>query len=428
MRRYWWILLIIVIFFTKLYWATKFFHVDIWSNAGWGQWIAENGSKGFFYNNVWVYSWPTQLPLIDLIYSWCFTISLKLMALVTHLGLLLIKLHVDFGYHNLANFLGSPITKEIPFHNIFLLTIKLFPILGDFAIAYIIFRLANKKWMWPIIYLLSPFSWYLSAFWGQYDQISFLFLILSFLTIKKIPYLSPAFLSVSLGIKPTSAIFIPFYLLLLWEERKNWKQYLLGAIIGIGLNIYWISLFSQEKTLWKFINGRLMSAVIYKSEPRVTVNSYNLWHLFLGDKATNVKELFLGIQYQIWGIMGIIATNIYGIWIYFKSKNRIWLSLSIIGIGSWMVGMNMLERYLFAGIVFGLIATIREKWLLKPWILLSLIFWINLYKNWWQPPILDFLRTMQEKTPVIPQVIFPTINLLLFAYIIYATYSKTRKA
>src|SRR5687767_10639486 len=42
-------------------------HPDILSLAGWGQWLFQHGTKGFYENNIWVYAWPTQAPLFNLI-------------------------------------------------------------------------------------------------------------------------------------------------------------------------------------------------------------------------------------------------------------------------------------------------------------------------------------------------------------------------
>ncbi len=296
----------------KFYFSLKYFHIDIWSNAGWGQWIAENGTKEFFYNNVWVYSWPTQLPLVNLMYGWSFDLGRYLIIGLIRIQNLMVNLRFDGDviaiYGNFLNFMNSSITPEIPFKHWFIFAIKLLAMVADLVIAVVIWQISrsqfsdassqenrgrkSKAWVWAIIYLISPFSWYTSAFWGQYDAISFLFLLLSILTVKKWRILSPLLMSISLGVKPTSAIFIPFYLYLLWEERKYWKSYVLGGILGLGLNLYWVGLFSQEENLLKFIRGRLWTMVLGKSEPRVTVNSYNFWHLFLGDKAANPSEWF----------------------------------------------------------------------------------------------------------------------------------------
>jgi hypothetical protein len=158
----------------------------------------------------------------------------------------------------------------------------------------------------------------------------------------------------------------------------------------------------------------------------VTVNSYNFWHLFLGDKAANPSEWFLFLPYKIWGSIGVIGSNLAGWWIYVKGKkslgtptsmpsyhlpfqkrdylnNNIWAALMVVGVGTWLFGMNMLERYLFAGIGFGLIACIQYRKLFWPWLAMSLMFFVNLYKHWWQPTSLDFLRVIHEEMPLVSQ-------------------------
>ncbi len=448
MKRKWPLIIlgVVTLMLFRFYFSLKYFHVDIWSNAAWGEWIANNGSKDFFYNNVWVYSWPTQLPLINLIYSWCFDLGRYLLIDFIRLGNLMEKLGVGAGvlneYGKFVTFMGSKYSDEIPFQNVFLFSIKLIPIITDLIIAGIIGLIGKDKkgWLWGLLYLGSPFAWYTSAFWGQYDQLSFLMLLLSILTLKKFRILSPIFMSLSLGVKPTSAIFIPFYLLMMWEERKFWKEYLLGGVLGLGVNLYWVGLFSKEESLINFIRGRLWSMVIDKSEPRVTVNSYNFWHLFLGDKAANPNEFFLFLPYKIWGLIGMIWANIVGIKIY-RSKNplvlrttfpftghneNVWAALSVVGIGCWLFGMNMLERYLFSGVVFGLIGCIFYKKIRWPVILISLMFFVNLYKHWWQPAWFDLLRIFHEEYGLASQILTPMIILVAFGFMIKNLYDKKR--
>ena len=53
----------------RIWLSDKSWHVDMWSNAGWGEWIYEHGPKNFYTNQFWTYSWPTQPPLVNSIYA-----------------------------------------------------------------------------------------------------------------------------------------------------------------------------------------------------------------------------------------------------------------------------------------------------------------------------------------------------------------------
>lgn len=44
-------------------------HVDIFSQGAWGEWIYTNGPKGFYNFEIWIYSWSTQPPLVNLLYA-----------------------------------------------------------------------------------------------------------------------------------------------------------------------------------------------------------------------------------------------------------------------------------------------------------------------------------------------------------------------
>src|SRR3989304_7936565 len=77
-----------------------------------------------------------------------------------------------------------------------------------------------------------------------------------------------------------------------------------------------------------------------------------------------------------------------------KSLNykTIFNSLFIIGAGSWLFLTNMLDRYFFAGVVGGLFVTMHHPKLFKYWLITSLIFGLNLYRGWWFPESLGFVK------------------------------------
>jgi len=420
----------------RLYFADKYFHVDIFSNAGWGEWIANNGTKQFYNNGVWVYSWPTQLPVVNLIYGFCFHVYRYLIIYLLRFGFLLDKLQVpeiiQTSYGAYVNHFNSPINSDIWYKYGFLISIKLMAILGDMLVALVVFLYAKstkvkRSLIWPLVYLWSPFSIYISAFWGQYEQLSFVLVLVAFLTVVRLPIISPVLFSLSLGVKPTSAIFIPFYVYLLIKNRKLFRSYLIGGGIAVAINIYLVQLFNPDGNWFQFVFGRLTKIVLVKSIPKMTVNSYNLWHMFFGDgdvNDPNINLIFMPFKY--WAYLFLAIINYMAIKIDRIKKDGMFLALMVVGIGSWLFGVTMLERYLFAGIAFGLIAAIKEPKLFKPWFLMSLLFWVNLYKHWWQPEWLPILRIFHENYPLASQLTIPLLNIIIFIYMIKVIYAKDK--
>lgn len=421
------ILLITLSLLTRIVLAPKFFHGDLICNAAWGEYVANTGAKTFFENNVWTYSWPTQLPLINLVYGFCFNMARYLIIDLMRFGFLMQKLGLNSwvqpGYENFLTWFQQPIVWDNPFKIDFIFSIKILPILADLVIAMVIWVLARKNKskaaiVWPVVYLWSPFSIYLSAIWGQYDQVSFLMLLLAILSLDKLQFLSPILFSLSLGIKPTSAIFIPFYLYLMIKRRNKWKQFGLGVILAIVLNYWMLWQFAVDGNVFKLITNRIIPAVIYKSEPRISVNSYNFWHMIAGDVSVNQGTNFLFMPFRYWGILALIILNWWAIRFDMQSKNRTFLALAIIGIGSWLFGMNMLERYLFGGVGFLLITAMNKKGLVPVWVILSVLFLFNLANGWWQPEILGFLEDFHDNWPTWSRFTFPVINVGLFFWLV----------
>ena len=410
----------------RLYCAPRYFHVDIFTNAAWGEWIENNRPRGFYDKTTWVYSWPTQPPLINLIYAGSHYIYRYLIIYLLRFGFLLRHL----GLNN-ANYLGlvanfnQPLSSEIPFSRAYLFSIKLLPILTDIIIALLIYLLLPKKvslprLIYPLLYLLSHFSWYLSAFWGKYDQLSFLLVLSAFLTLKKYPLASPIFFSLSLGVKPTSAIFIPFYLYLLYLHRKLYLAYFTGIIFSVLFNLYLIQLFSPNSDILIFTRHRLLPAVINKSEYRVTVNSYNFWYLLVGDRNVNHRSPFLFFSYFTYSLIALVIVNFLAIKFYCQKhlSSKFFISLFTVAFGTWLFGTNMLERYLFAGIVSLLFLSTHQFRYFKIWLIASLVFFINLYKNWWVPNLFIVLKYFYQSHTLISTSLFPLFNLAIYFYLL----------
>ncbi|MBI2596201.1 hypothetical protein HYW46_05720 [Candidatus Daviesbacteria bacterium] len=80
----------------------------------------------------------------------------------------------------------------------------------------------------------------------------------------------------------------------------------------------------------------------------------------------------------------------------------------------------MLERYLFAGVTSGLFVTIYYPHLFKFWVVLSLIFWVNMYRDFKFPPNIGFFNEILIWNGSIALRILSLINIIFFVKISYS--------
>ena len=405
--------------------ADKGWHVDMWSNAAWGEWIYEHGPAKFYENSIWAYSWPTQLPVINSTYAFNKQMYIEILGRSAGLEYQLNKILPGSSVPWLTNWVAwfgyGKVNIEIPFQIGYLVTMKLLPILADMVIASVIYYVGKRKLLWPGIYLVSPFTWYLSAGWGQYDGMGFALALLSFLSIfSTLGFLGPALITLAILVKPTSLILLPFFgYLYLRQKNQSGAVKILGLILP--LLIFWVTTQPYtHKNPFEFARYDLTRIVFEKSEPRLTVNSFNLWRVFIGNagERDNIRWLSL----VIFGILNVI-----GAYIWEKNQGTraaLWKSLFVVSMGSFLFMTGMLERYAFAGIVFGLLTVTNKPHLLKYWLAMSVIFWINLYYHWWWPEWLFPLKSILSWNQDFVTRILSGLQVILFAKLILENFRR----
>ena len=132
-------------------------------------------------------------------------------------------------------------------------------------------------------------------------------------------------------------------------------------------------------------NANLNKQLFVKNDWATWRNVFNFWRLVTGSQ-TDSRILFLGISYQIWGYLLFGIINLYAF--LTNRKLEFWSilrALFIISFGGWLFMTTMHERYLFTAVVSGLLLTIRYPKLFVWWLIFSLVFWLNLYNDWFEP-------------------------------------------
>lgn len=406
------------------------YHIDMFSNADWGKWIFTNGSKDFYQNFYGSYSGPTQPPLTNLIYGFAFFLYQQLNTLFTNIAYF-IAIHrlaptKFLWWFDFVKWFGTTFYPYSFFPMGYLISLKLLGIVSDLLLGICIFTIGYKRniktaLICSSLYLFSPFSWYISTIWGQIDGLSYLFLLLSLICLsigKKWLILAPLFLVISFSLKPTSLIFIPLFIFIYVKTKPKIIELTLSLLLIIGFVFITVRPFTDDY-IYHFIRHDLHRIIFYKSEFRVSTNSFNFWHILIGNNALGDSTPFLFISAKIWGIIAFILFNFFG----FKALRRInieniFIAVSIIGLGGWMFLTNMLERYIFAGIVSLLVVAFFRRKLIKYWIILSTIFWLNLYHGWWFPENFDLLHKILTWQGGFLTRVLSLINLIVFVKIL----------
>lgn len=433
-KNFSWLLVILVVAFVfRLAISSKGFHDDIYSNTAWGKWIFQYGPKGFYEASGWIYSSPTQPPLISLLYGFNHWLYERLMYFFSILGVWIATYHLAptkmLWFFDFSRWFGNAMYGETPFKFGSLISMKLVAILADLIIALIIYLIAknrtSKPFLWSAAYLFSPFSWYLSALWGQYDQISFLFLLLAMVfLVKRYLLFAPLMMLISVELKPTSLIFIPLFLWIYFRQKPSLKEMIFGVISSSAVLIYSLWSFA-DRNIIDFARNELLPKIFSKSEPRISTNAFNFWRIFIGNAALNQDKVLFLLPTKIWGYLIFFLTYVFSL-NYFKkvTAENIFKLLFIIGGSGFLFLTNMLDRYFFAGIVGLLIVTIFEKDVFKYWLVLSLIFWINLFNQWWFPENLGFLRDILIWQNFFISRVLAAVNVLIFILVSQKIFSQ----
>lgn len=395
------------------------FNGDLLSNAGWGSWIYHHSPLGFYENNIWIYSWPTQPPLISYIYGLNYEIGQKLVWLFSYMSLVIATHRLAptqfYWFFDFAKWFASALYKDTPFTYGFLISMKLIAILADMVLAAIIYNLGKKvtskgrALILTSFFLLLPFGWYISALWGQYDQLMTLLVLGSFLILYKRMFLFSAIcLFLAIQIKPTALFFVPFFSLYFLYQRPKIKEIFFSGVGLVATFLIVTTPFTGSNPIDNMIKTILPK--IFNSDRLGLVNhAFNFWQ-FIRPFGGWSTDLFLGIQALVWGVVFLAIVNLAALAVILKKYDleRLLTSLYIVSGGTYLFGTGMVDRYFLPAIVFLLILSFRNKGLFGWWIAAALIFSANLFYTWgfpilnenqtWKEPMLIRLLSLSQLT------------------------------
>ncbi|MBI5358747.1 hypothetical protein HZB69_03950 [Candidatus Amesbacteria bacterium] len=363
------ILVAVIMFVWRLYLSVNAKHGDMYNNISWGRMAYKLESLAGYYElpkEVWSHSRPNQPP-----------------------GSILLHLASE----NIFNSINQLINWSNDQYSIFpsrlvwwwelngeLLSIKIFSILADFAIAFLLFKAGGKGM--ALIYLVSPPMWYNSSYWGQTDPVvAALSLWSLYLLINGKLARSVVLLGLSLITKASWAPLLLFYIIYFVKNYSTKILYLV-LIPLTAILIAWP--FHPQIDIIYWLYDLFVTRILPGETALATVGALNLHHLIWGQMVNHWFSAVLAILILVPLIL-YMAFNLVR-----KSNpiNFVYWS-AVLFWAFFLFNTKMHERYLYPVIPllsFLLVFKPTIK-LLIIYALIFLVFLFNMYYMWYAPTI-----------------------------------------
>ncbi len=344
-------------------------HGDMYNNISWGRMAYKLESLAGFYElpkEVWSHSRPNQPP-----------------------GSIWLHLSSEYIYNSMKHLIKWSNNKFDIFPSKLvwfwqdhgeLISIKIFSILADFAIALLLYKAGGRGI--ALVYLVSPPMWYNSSYWGQTDPIVAALALWSiYFLIKGKLARSSLLLGLTLITKASWAPMVLFYLIFFIKKYSKKVLNLLFVPV-VALAVSWA--FHPEANILWWLPNLYLERILPGETALATVGAFNLHHLIWGQM---VNHWFSGVLALIILVPLIIYSSINLI----RKTNPVnilyWSSLLFWAF--FLFNTKMHERYLYP-----VIPLLSYLLVLKPTIklliiyaLISLVFLFNMYYMWYAPTI-----------------------------------------
>lgn len=423
-------------------------HNDLITNTGWSEWIYLHGPKGFYENKVWVYDWPTQLPLVNLIYGFNYIIFGKSLALIAFIREFLTNNHIlpyfTKVWIDFENWFGWTYYSTTPYMTGHVLSMKVIPVMTDIIIATFIFLIGSKfasrkrALFTALLYLFIPYTFYISSLWGQYDQLSAASLLFSFYLVylggkredrfrNLFIILSVIFYFIAVEVKPTAFFTAPFYIYYIFKQKVKFWYIILTGFVGASL-FYITTVPFAGANVFGYTLHTILPRVMFAGRNVLSTQSFNFWELVSPVKQSSVTYLILGIPAIYWGYLFLLVLNLLAILKVSKENNirTMFLGLFITAGGGYIFSTGMLDRYYFMGLLVFLILTMFYKKTLFLWLVASIIFSINLFTSWGYPVNLQLHDIFGVNYPIVRILSFTQLAIFVLVIVIGFRYKDER--
>lgn len=238
------------------------------------------------------------------------------------------------------------------------LLVKVPAIIADLGAAYVVYRLASKRYSESTSLALmglvafNPAMAFISGGWGQVDQILTMLLLLTvYLFEEDRQELAGIVYGIAIITKPQALMAGPLLAAAYFAKvySGGWKYALrtLISVAGAVAAIFAISLpfKGTQEPLW-FIGKLVGTATSY---PYASIEAFNLMAL-LGGNWASVNSDLLGLTYGAWGSIMIVLSCVGSIWLYLRAKKEkgcLALCMGLLLAALFTLGQYMHERYVF---------------------------------------------------------------------------------
>ncbi len=395
------------------------FSFDVNNHIAWAKDLHNRGFSGFYQtpsSEVYATLYPNYPPLAQFIFFLLYPIQS-------------IVFRVTWWLH-LHLFFPGRLIFFIQSRAFLAATFKVTSVVADVGIAWLAFliakKLAPKEKRLPLLaasfVLFNPAFFYNSAYWGQIDAIPLFFTLVSLylLLYSKRSLMSGIFLTLGLLVKPTVLIFLPVYVVF-FLKKNSFSDFL--KICLFCVIIFWLFFipFFKSGNIFTFpfttyVNGILAT----QSLPYVTNGAFNFWVLITGYKGIkDVVPFLFGISYRFFGY-GIVGILFFFILSYFvKQKDpvaSVFTASFLCALVAFLFLTKMHERYSILPLPFLLIASIKNRGLIRWFVILSLVSFLNLYHSWPVPSI-EILKSLLANMSI--NVAISAFNVFILVYLSY---------
>lgn len=403
----------------------------------WSRNIYENGLAGSYFREGWIYSFPTQPPLMMLAYwfsRWLYENKYVLSLL-----------------HNIIRIPPTFILLWVHEHGPFF-SVKLWGILADLFAAFIAYGLVGKVLKRPrvavwaaILILFNPVAIFESAVWGQTDMFSSLFALLSFLVFYKRAgkLFSPLLFAIGVSLKPTILVLLPFYLVFVLrevilsspKERKSTVLiFIIGLLLSIELIIFsFIPFWDQKKPFFEFVETVVLKRIIpsAKGTIKIATSAFNFYTVFSNVEKTAISSKIGPFSIKQIGTFIFILINLLGLSYLFRKKEKnselptLLFYSYFVAQGTFLFYIGMAERYffpafLFACLLFFLIKDIKVKIVIG----FQFVLWfLNLYLSFFMRDNSAIYSFLKENNQLGTRIL-SLMSVLVFIFISSVLYKK----
>lgn len=368
------------------------FHSDINNHAIWGIYAEEFGLRGYYdWLNFGNYARPDYPPLamvfflvIRLIWKVIFNLLWQINVLIPLFPSNFIPWFERDGY---------------------LLLLKIPGVLADIGIGYLIYLFAKNKGLddkakfVSSLFLFNPVIIYVSSSWGQLESVvGFLALASLYAIVNKMYARGFVSYLASITVKGTMLPLAPLLFLQMVKDRVKLRKIIVPITLGIGFVFILGYYFTDSHPITWMINtykDKFLSGP--PTLPYLTVNAFNLWTLIFGSTLVRDDIQFFGVPMFILARILSIFFLVIILYRYLRQGNIFYAS-ALIFYSTFMFLPRMHERYMYPVFIFlPLVLVFRPK-LWKMFIILLVVFWLNLYNGWWFPyvPIVKSLLSYEE--------------------------------